>query len=1234
VEIKRDLRVRFLPILVLIFAIFGGLFAIFQLQNSARAAESGDFAQITNIITDPETYRLTDNFTYSKLMNGRIWTDKSVTTNSRTFYDNEGVPLATVSAPKNDDFLVTLSALSQSYSVEQLKTPVDTIFVIDLSSSMSAYGISADAAPAAGEQYRDQLLVSALNRAISQVLAASPDNRIAVVGYSGTSTYNLLNLAHYQTTAQDGDGAEIYFNLTISGGMFATHDLSVNSGVSAANPAQNPDYSPLIIGCGSLNGDGTDDDGLCLENGVEISPENLRNTDGNANARVAVSGGTNTQMGLVAGGNILENADTEFLFDDNGVQRETTRKPILIMMTDGDPTYGWLEYGAKNLNSGNFDAGNGNPATGDIGTDFLTILTATEVKNRVNQHYYPNDENAMTVYTLGVGANSAHARAVMNPAELAQNVNCAYGAAGGWGGGNNCSATSGATNYNLKTLLDNFSAQQNTTFPLNAKNSNTNWTLQNLAADPTVRNYAYTDGYYPAQNVDELNDAFDEIAQNIITKGGYVTVPGDDPNTSGYITFSDLIGYGLEFREAKGIFVDGELWYGANFACLISQGEDYIDISECPSVPPGAQNGEENLAYDHYVQNLATRLNISEAAARAILDANIAAGNIYYNSADDFSNSIKYYVDLDTEFVENYYNADGSRVFATDDEAAAQNSNIAAVVDLRGFYVGKTDEISGQETNLDNIFASVTTALHDGEFTLRGTDYAVNLSKTQQGVRWYIPAALIPTRTVATFCGYGDDAYQMQLHDDDSTPDIDESTCTNQDDIHIDVAGTIPIRLNFTVGLRADFDLENINKQYLNKYCRANFDANPNSDVPNAPGDTEVKCTDGFYFYSNDWDAASDAAQIATANGATLSTFTPAPDNPYYYFNAVSDIYEKSGEDYVLAQDFDQDAQYYYLEEFFDSRCDGSADAPAHCVSGSANKYLAREYIPLDLAITKINQTTMKIPAAALKTHPSDESNENNPSNSQEKTENSTESYSFVRAAQFDSGENGQVDDKMIYYLGNNGRLEIVPTGLKVAKIWREKSDEKGDYYVQLYRDGEPYRNPVSLDDFAKNSATEWDYSFDNLLIYDVTKEDSPRYNYSVKEGSCDLGDDGICESAEFSAFGAQTDDGKFAVKITQPTWNDNSATDFYDDSLNDAKIENTESDLVCEYNSEILASDANCQPPCEYNSDLLANDPNCVPEKPEDPGKNPEKPTPPVVPSAPNTGFSRKMSFGGKIAL
>ena len=146
--------------------------------------------------------------TNSTRYNGRVWADKSVSTTDVTFQGDAGsVTVPIVTGEDASDFLVTYSALATSAQVSgESSVPVDVVFVVDLSGSMSNSDSYMD-----NRQKRIQNLVTALNAAINELMDMNPNNRVGVVGYSSTAT-QILPLDHYTA-----GGGTVIFSVILIG---------------------------------------------------------------------------------------------------------------------------------------------------------------------------------------------------------------------------------------------------------------------------------------------------------------------------------------------------------------------------------------------------------------------------------------------------------------------------------------------------------------------------------------------------------------------------------------------------------------------------------------------------------------------------------------------------------------------------------------------------------------------------------------------------------------------------------------------------------------------------------------------------------------------------------------------------------------------------------------------------------------------------------------------------------
>jgi len=274
------------------------------------------------MIADPDTSEDDHIFNGTPAEDGKIWTDKSVTTGS----------IYGVTSEENN-FYVALSALAQTYTTvqtgmtaEQQKVAYDVAFVLDFSGSM-AYSV--------GNTTRAAAMVNALNPAI-ETLMKNEDNRIAVVGYSGsnvntTSATTLLGLDHYSTTNTYQNGSERYFQYT-------NGSISTVSGVSRVRNGQN---------------------------------ETIQT------ASKAVTGGTPTQRGIYRGMDVLQNAAKP---DDDII-----RIPIMVLLTDGAAGSARSNY--TTLSGGTFYEGDANNGRDDAEVGAYTVLTANYAKDTLDDLY-------------------------------------------------------------------------------------------------------------------------------------------------------------------------------------------------------------------------------------------------------------------------------------------------------------------------------------------------------------------------------------------------------------------------------------------------------------------------------------------------------------------------------------------------------------------------------------------------------------------------------------------------------------------------------------------------------------------------------------------------------------------------------------------------------------------------------------------------------------------------------
>lgn len=299
---------------------------------------------------------------------GRIWTDKSVSTQDIKLPGTtiEGLTNNTVEKEADADFLVALSGLGSAATiVDRVSVPIDTVLILDMSPKMGDPDAKAEA------------MLTATESAIRTLMAANPNNRVAVIGYSDRASV-LLPLDHYQ----NGTEAE-YFS-----------------------------YAPRGVGTG----------GTVTAYGINSSANPVENTF-DINGRLS---GTDkyTQSGIYLGAQQLLNADTTVRV--GGAQVD--RAPQIILLSEGEPKDGDTNITAPpTTNSNNIQKFE----PGDVGDrnetrhaqSFAMMMTAAYVKGQVADHY--THEGAFI--TIGVDPDTADApnlaRLCLNPkGELSSNT--------------------------------------------------------------------------------------------------------------------------------------------------------------------------------------------------------------------------------------------------------------------------------------------------------------------------------------------------------------------------------------------------------------------------------------------------------------------------------------------------------------------------------------------------------------------------------------------------------------------------------------------------------------------------------------------------------------------------------------------------------------------------------------------------------------------------------------------
>ena len=471
--------------------------------------------------TDIENEFREGNFEENKQNDGKVLSDKSVIYGDDDYGAFDTYPANT--------FGVTLSALGQEYELPQqdsVVTPVDVVFVLDVSGSMSTNYTENDG------ELRIQALEKGFNDAMTKFLDKHPANRVGVSIYS-TGAWELLPLDRYTANDSDGDGVREYVKLE---GETLPYGGSTKYFVVGSDSLKSESTGKSYAGVGSYGGAG--------------------------NAQKLYQGiGTYPQAGLAIGKDIFHNIgdDTKYTttIGQGEYQREitVTRQPVIVLLSDGEPTHCTNIY-MDALNGPHYGDGNGDLGVGNVSgiQGYYTILTANYVKRMVGIHYQkpalfytigmgikkPGDQDNDTPYaststTSKPGTGDRYKRAVLDPdpatiASLTTSIN------------------SDDTVVLLRNLL-------NGTADVQAVETRSQWPdpwlgvphiyTPVLDTNPYASNYDYADeAFFGKMSTEELEEIFDKI----LTQSQQDTPYGFILYKSSSVEIQDNVGEGMEVK--------------------------------------------------------------------------------------------------------------------------------------------------------------------------------------------------------------------------------------------------------------------------------------------------------------------------------------------------------------------------------------------------------------------------------------------------------------------------------------------------------------------------------------------------------------------------------------------------------------------------------------------------------------------------------------------------------------
>ncbi len=697
---------------------------------------------------------------------GGVWSDKSVFTSVKDYTDATDESDDNINlAIGENNFLVALSAIASTKSIEGYST-LPTDTILVLDLSGSM-DVTSGTDPYV-------TMVSSANNAIDKLLGLNAQNRVGVIAYSGNSNLGnsnantatvILPLGRY-TKGLDGNNNSVYL----------VSSWTERSGFSTVTR-----------------------NGVKVANGVTGTKAAGVTSDFSTSNSKQVTGGTYTQNGIYKAYQMFDEVTDTTITD--GVQAGTKRKPVMVLMSDGSPTAATTNY----TNVGTSNCGDGSEENyGSVGISFMTQLTAAFAKDKIEEKY----DNEALVYTLGLNVgNKDAALSLLNPS-------------------NNTATDSYWTTF--KGLANGRDKDMSVNIRNNG-NENKTITYTNPVNSEKGWSEDYVTQYFGANNTTQLNNAFQDIVEQIIVQSLYYPTlvdGGNSINHDGFLEFEDYIGKNMEVKAVKGIQLGSTLYDGRTLARMIMT---------------GGMGSEQNPteAGNNMVWAVMERMGITDTAvARQLIGEAYANGQLYYDAVTgEYSNYIGWYADGEGKYVGFWDGKDASP------EAVPTALKGKAVFANKSY--GYYDAVGEGHRKTDMMYATIVvrTTLLD---TAEGKTDASEVGDIR--LIGKLPASLIPLVE-----------YDIQL---EGTDPMNPSSMTIK-------GATAPSRLIYEVGLSSKIDILNIEAT--------------------AP-DTLEKNADGDYiFYTNQWHSIDNYAYSTNKN--TTTWFEPSVENERYYYNIDSDIY-------------------------------------------------------------------------------------------------------------------------------------------------------------------------------------------------------------------------------------------------------------------------------------------------------------------------------------------------------
>lgn len=535
-QVKTKCRQWFILVICLCVFLFTDTASVFSAQTSGttgRTADDDTRGTYENYLNDETIGNLTTEFS------GRVWADKTVTTDNQTFSGDVG----TITVQNDSDFLVTYSALATTQSITgEAQSPVDVVFVVDFSGSMISNVMD-------DNESRLANLLDALNSSIKTLMEANEYNRVAVVCYSGMN----------KTYPNDVAGASNRDSYKYPSQVLLKLDHYQNSNFNVNNRSGESNNNSRTVSWNVSN-----------SQGHQVS----------GSRTIYPADATNTQMGLYTGMQLLTSSDTTVTIDGQTVRRV----PAVIHLSDGNPTVSsdstsWWE---PENNSNN---GNGVVRWPSAGNSLKALMTASYMKDRINEHYASDqaEEYQVNIYNIGMGldgiydeasnssdgfpkAAQASADVTLKPGDTLFNAKYKY--RDDEYNDTNLDENIACALYSMSVVQDIENAWNS--YKLNQSPSMNIFSTYNLWSQydsysfyhpqKDISTLNYVDQYFAADDASAVTDVFEQIVSDITMSAPQVPTQiesGAAIDQSGYITYTDEIGDYMEVKDVKNLIFSG-----------------------------------------------------------------------------------------------------------------------------------------------------------------------------------------------------------------------------------------------------------------------------------------------------------------------------------------------------------------------------------------------------------------------------------------------------------------------------------------------------------------------------------------------------------------------------------------------------------------------------------------------------------------------------------------------------